>query len=203
MARSRRDVGLLFTTRIVRLFAYGSLSVVLALYLAEVGLDDGAHRPALHADAGGRCRDHAGSPRRPIGSAGGARLMLGGALMALAGTVFLMTRQPALLLVAAIIGVISPSGNEIGPFLSVEQAGLTQLLPDKRRTHVFAWYNLAGSFATATGALCGGLLAQALQSGGLTPLNAFGRSCWVMPWAGLLLILGSSSCRRLSSFLHG
>jgi len=35
MARSRRDVGLLFATRIVRMFAYGALSVVLALYLAE------------------------------------------------------------------------------------------------------------------------------------------------------------------------
>ena len=39
MARSRRDVGLLFATRIIRMFAYGALSVVLALYLAEIGLD--------------------------------------------------------------------------------------------------------------------------------------------------------------------
>src|SRR5437899_2042962 len=35
------DVYLLFTTRVVRLFAYGSLSLVLVLYLAEVGLSDG------------------------------------------------------------------------------------------------------------------------------------------------------------------
>ena len=35
---------------------------------------------------------------------------------------------------AAIIGVISPSGNEIGPFLSVEQASLTQLVSDRERT---------------------------------------------------------------------
>jgi hypothetical protein len=31
----KRDLVLLFTTRIIRLFAYGFLSVVLALYLAE------------------------------------------------------------------------------------------------------------------------------------------------------------------------
>ena len=74
---------------------------------------------------------------------------------------------------AAIIGVISPSGNEIGPFLSVEQAGLTQMLPDERRTQVFAWYNLSGSFATATGALTGGWLAQFLQRGGMTALDSY------------------------------
>jgi MFS family permease len=34
------DVPLLFTTRIVRLFWYGFLSVVLALYLEQVGLDE-------------------------------------------------------------------------------------------------------------------------------------------------------------------
>ena len=68
-----------------------------------------------------------------------------------------------LLTLAAIIGVISPSGNEIGPFLSIEQAALSQLVPDKQRTHIFAWYNLVGSFATATGALCAGCLAQTLQ----------------------------------------
>lgn len=35
-----RDVALLFTTRIVRLFAYGFLSVVRVLYLAGMGLDE-------------------------------------------------------------------------------------------------------------------------------------------------------------------
>ena len=190
MARSRRDVGLLFATRIIRMFAYGALSVVLALYLAEIGLDterigllftltlvgDAVVTLAITTSA-----DRLGRRRS---------LMLGGALMALAGTVFLMTRQPALLLVAAIIGVISPSGNEIGPFLSIEQAGLSQTLPDKRRTHVFAWYNLAGSVATATGALCGGLLVQALQNGGLTPLNAFRAVLLVYALCGFLLIIG-------------
>jgi len=69
--------------------------------------------------------------------------------------------------------VISPSGNEIGPFLAVEQAGLTQLIPDKRRTQVFAWYNLAGSFATATGALSGGWLAEFLQKSGVSAFESY------------------------------
>jgi MFS family permease len=74
---------------------------------------------------------------------------------------------------AAIIGVISPSGNEIGPFLSVEQAALTQLISNKRRTRFFAWYALVGSLATATGALTGGWLSQILQDHGWTALQAY------------------------------
>jgi predicted MFS family arabinose efflux permease len=93
--------------------------------------------------------------------------------MIFAGLVFAFTHDPVLLMIAAIVGVVSPSGNEIGPFLSIEQAALSHLLPDEKRTQVFAWYNLVGSFATATGALCGGLLAQALQTGGMAVLDSY------------------------------
>ena len=57
---------------------------------------------------------------------------------------------------AATVGVISPSGNEVGPFLSIEQAALSHVVRDRDRTAVFAWYQLAGSVATALGALVGG-----------------------------------------------
>ena len=90
-----------------------------------------------------------------------------------AGVVCIFNRNPIALATAAIIGVISPSGNEIGPFLSVEQAALTQLLPGKKRTQTFAWYALAGSLATATGALPGGWLAQGLQNEGFSAINAY------------------------------
>ena len=99
--------------------------------------------------------------------------MAGAALMLFAGILFAVTDRVALLLVAAIIGVISPSGNEVGPFLSVEQAALSQIVPDGLRTRVFAWYNLVGSFATAAGALCGGGLTQFLQQAGVVPLNSY------------------------------
>jgi predicted MFS family arabinose efflux permease len=90
---------------------------------------------------------------------------------------------------AAIIGVISPSGNEIGPFLSVEQAGLTQIISNEKRTNVFAWYNMLGSFATATGALAGGWLAQILQSGGRTALESYRFVLMGYAIGGLLLLV--------------
>jgi MFS family permease len=65
--------------------------------------------------------------------------------------------------VAGTVGVISPSGQEVGPFLPIEQAALSQVVPARARTHVFAWYTLAGALATALGALAAGFLTNSLQ----------------------------------------
>ncbi|MHC1740386.1 MAG: MFS transporter [Anaerolineaceae bacterium] len=168
-----RDVRILFTTRIIRMFCYGFLSVVLALYLVQAGISELQiglfFTLTLAGDAGitlwlTTTADRLGRRRT---------LFIGALLMLGAGIVFAITRNPILLMLASIIGVISPSGNEIGPFLSVEQAGLTQLLPDARRTQIFAWYNLIGSFATAFGALSGGWLSQLLHSTGMTAFNSY------------------------------
>jgi predicted MFS family arabinose efflux permease len=87
--------------------------------------------------------------------------------------VFAVTGTFWLLIVAGTIGVISPSGGEVGPFLSIEQASLSHVLPDRARTSVFAWYTLAGSVATATGSLFGGFISQAVQRGGSTPIQSY------------------------------
>lgn len=185
---NRRDYHFLFATRMIRLFAYGFLSVVLALYLSEIHITEGqiGHMLSLtlFGDAGislwiTTAADRLG--RRKM-------LLLGSALMLFAGVVFLLTHNPVLLTVAAIIGVISPSGNEIGPFLSIEQAGLAQVVADQERTRVFAWYNLVGSFATATGALAGGWLSSFLQGSGFSELESYRMVLAGYAGAGLLLL---------------
>ncbi|MGE5285466.1 MAG: MFS transporter [Actinomycetota bacterium] len=183
-----RNIFTLFSTRIIRLFCYGFLSVILALYLEQVGLIERQigmlFTLTLAGDAGislwlTTSADRIGRKRTLVV---GALLMLG------AGVVFIVTHNIFLLLAAAIIGVISPSGNEIGPFLSVEQAALTQLLPAERRTQTFAWYNLAGSFATATGALSGGWLAQWVRSRGVSALDAYRTVLVGYALGGLILV---------------
>jgi MFS family permease len=167
------DGYLLFSTRLVRMFAYGFLSVVLFLYLVKLGLNEGLIglllSLALIGDAAISLwmttnADRFG--RRRI-------LIVGAGLMLFAAVLFALTDNVVLLLIAAIIGVISPSGYEVGPFLAVEQAALSQIIPDERRTSVFAWYNLVGSFSTATGALGGGILSQSLQQVGISPVNSY------------------------------
>jgi MFS family permease len=173
----------LFSTRVIRLFCYGFLSVILALYLVQVGLPEPQigllFTLTLVGDAGislwlTTSADRFGRKRT---------LLVGALLMLGAGVTFIITHNVLILMAAAIIGVISPSGNEIGPFLSVEQAALTHLLPNESRTQIFAWYNLGGSFATAAGALLGGWLTQFLQAGGMSALDAYRVVLGDMRWA--------------------
>jgi len=168
-----RDSIVLFSTRIIRLFCYGFLSVVLALYLIQVGLNEKQIglllSLTLAGDAGislwlTTSADRFGRKRT---------LIIGALLMIGAGLVFILTHNVIVLMAAAIIGVISPSGNEIGPFLSVEQAALTQLLPDQRRTQIFAWYNLVGSFATASGAGAVAIANNLLRARGISELETY------------------------------
>jgi predicted MFS family arabinose efflux permease len=168
-----RDGRLLFAGRTLRLIGYGAIAVILVIYLARLGLDGVAIGLILsltlvgdtvislwlttHADRIGRRRS----------------LIAGALLMVVAGLAFAATDAFPFLLLAATIGVISPSGNEVGPFLAIEQASLSETIDDRRRTSVFAWYNLAGSVATAVGALAGGVAVGALQSAGLDDLSAY------------------------------
>src|SRR5260221_11828936 len=100
-------------------------------------------------------------------------LIVGSGLMILAGVVFALTSDITLLVITAIIGTISPSGNEVGPFLAIEQAALPQTTTNQQRTHVFAWYSLLGSFTTGIGSLAGGVLSQAFKNAGERPLNSY------------------------------
>jgi MFS family permease len=168
-----RDVALLFLTRAVRMFGYGLLSVVLVLYLTALGLSAGEVGLLLaltllgdaavslwlttHADRIGR---------RKV-------LVAGASLMLAAGLAFVATPVYVVLVVAATIGVISPSGNEVGPFLAVEQASLSQIVAAGSRTGLLARYQLVGSFSTAIGALVGGGIAQLAIQGGASPAGAY------------------------------
>lgn len=182
------DGRLLFATRMVRLFAYGFLSVVLALYLAQLGLNENQIGILLTWTLVGdtvvslwitNVADRLGRRRM---------LMLGAGLMVFAGTAFALTGNFLLLTLAAIVGTLSPSGNEVGAFLSIEQAALSHIVPDRQRTQTFAWYQLAGSFLTALGALSGGGLAGAIQRAGGSPLESY--RAVVVGYALLGLVLG-------------
>ena len=148
-----RDGWLLFATCGVRSLAYGFLSVILGLYLDAIGLSATAIGWIFTAAlAGGAVMTIIITA---IADSFGRKFLLivGALLMALAGWVFAVSDNPILLTIAAIFGTISPSGKEVGPFLSLEQAILPQTTGDQNRTAVFSAYNLVGSFAGALGAL--------------------------------------------------
>jgi MFS family permease len=164
LQRLTRDGWLLFSTRFVRLFAYGSLSVVLVFYLVGAGLTEPQTGMLLTLTLVGDTLVSLFLTTRADRIGRRRMLMIGAMLMAAAGVVFASTGRLWLLVLAGTIGVISPSGNEVGPFLSIEQAALSHVVTDRTRTEVFAWYTLTGSVATALGALAGGVATRMFQT---------------------------------------
>jgi len=113
-------------------------------------------------------------------------LVIGSGLKALAGITFARATSFYWLLFAGIIGVISPAGGEVGPFLATEQAALTDVIvrahmsdstsaegrmnsirssPEvtSRVAEIFGWYNAMGYDALAAGNTLGGVMVQYLQ----------------------------------------
>jgi len=185
--RRGTDLGLLFAGRMLRLFGYGFVSIPLVLYLTALGLDEAAVGLLLSLTLLGdillsllltTSADRLGRRRT---------LVLGAALIVLAGVALGGSEMLWLVAAAMLVGVLSPSGNEVGPFLSIEQAALSQVVGDRRRTRTFAWYNLAGSLATAVGALAVGWFLDRQRQAGVAPLIAYRATMGIYAGAGAAL----------------
>lgn len=162
----------LLVTRILRTFAYGYLSVVLAVYLGRLGFGPveiglvltcaiaGSAAMtvvwALAADRFGR--------RRTVATM--ALLMVAGGLSFAAGS------DLWIILLGAFTGTISATSSEVGAFLTVEQAILPRTAPPERRTWLYSIYATAASFAQAAGALFAGVVG-AFAALGLSGADAY------------------------------
>ncbi len=183
-----RDGWTLFGTRFVRLFAYGALSVILVFYLVGLGLTSSQTGVLLTATLVGDTLVSLYLTTRADRIGRRRMLMLGAALMAAAGLAFAITSNVWLLMLAGTIGVISPSGGEVGPFLPIEQAALSHVVSGRDRTDVFAWYTLTGSLATALGALTAGMTTRVLQqSAAMTPVASYRTIVMLYAALGMLL----------------
>jgi MFS family permease len=153
-----RDGKLLLAAKIVRTFAYGFLSVILAIYLKLIGFDEFLIGVILtttllnsviftlitsfYADRIGRRKF----------------LVIYAVLMSVSGFVFVISEDYIALIVAAFIGTINITGAETGAFLTIEQAVLPQTIKSiRKRNTIFAIYNMAGTFAMSAGVLLSGL----------------------------------------------
>ena len=159
-----RDAQLCILCKILRMFSFGFLAVMLVIYL--IGLNFDAKAVGLmftltllgdailsivlttHADVWGRK----------------FTLLIGSSVAIGTSLVFIAATNYWILVVVAIVGIISPSGSEVGPFLAIEVSSLSQVSRDEDRTKVLAWYNLFGSCSSATGALTCGVIMHLLQN---------------------------------------
>lgn len=159
-----RDGRLLLAAKMVRMFAYGFLSVILAIYLKLIGFDDfliglilttTLLNSVIFTLVASFYADKIG--RRKF-------LLLYAALMSVSGFIFTISENYFALIIAAFIGTINITGAESGAFLTIEQAILPQTLKNvRKRNTVFAIYNMAGTLAMAAGVLLAGLPAVLQQ----------------------------------------
>lgn len=170
---SPMDTKLLCMQRFVRFFGYGGTTLILATFLSELGNSDSriglfmtltlvgdvviSFILTLYADRLGRK----------------AVLVIGSLLMTGSGIVFAISNNFFVLLLAAIFGVISPSGNEVGPFRAVEESTLAHLTPTAARTDIFSWYIMIGYIGTALGTINAGWVAQRVAETTGNPLLAY------------------------------
>jgi MFS family permease len=85
-------------------------------------------------------------------------------MMSVSGVIFALFGNYWVLLAAAVFGVISPSGNEIGPFRAVEESTLAHITRHEALSDIFAWYSLIGTAGTALGMMTCGWIISFLRS---------------------------------------
>jgi MFS family permease len=76
------------------------------------------------------------------------------------------------LLLIAVIGTLNPSSGDVSVFLPLEQAALAHLASDSERTALFARYSLVGALVAALGALSAGLPALMVDATGMPMRSA-------------------------------
>ncbi|KAG7664790.1 uncharacterized protein J8A68_001672 [[Candida] subhashii] len=158
LKQSNSDIRILWSSVFFRMASYGLTNQVLTLYLRSINISEQnigifmtltlvgdtiiSYFLTWNADKIGR---------RVV-------MVIGTIMMFLSGIVFASFSNFYVLLFAAIVGVISPSGDETGPFKSVEEASIAHLTPHNHRPEIFAFHGLFATAGAALGSLICGVL---------------------------------------------
>lgn len=182
-----RDAGLVICSRTCRMFAFGAVSLTLALFLSELNFTDlqiGLFMSltligdvvlglvvTLMADGLGRRRV----------------LFAGGLLMGLSGIIFSYFENFWILLLAAVVGIVSASGGDFGPFRAIEESVLSHITSPKSRTDVLSWYVTSSSLGSAVGMELAGRFVETLTTGKeITKLRVYHMTFWIYTVMGVL-----------------
>ena len=147
------DAGRILTARGLRAFADGFVSLLLPIYLVELGFSALAIGAIVTSTLIGTALltlwvgliANRYSRRRLLLAAAG--------LMAATGAGFAAMTDFWPLLVIAFVGTMNPTSGDASIFVPLEQTVLTQTVEPRRRTALFARYSVIGSLAGAVGVL--------------------------------------------------
>lgn len=185
-----RDSWLVILVRSCRMFAYGANSLIFALFFSSLNFSDfriGLFMTltllgdvllslflTLVADRVGRRRI----------------LLAGACMMVLSGAVFAVSENFWILLVAAVVGVVSATGSDSGPFRAIEESTLSHLTTPKTRSDVLSWYVTASSLGSAAGTEFSGRAVDYLRKlNGWAVTDAYHAIFWLYTAMGIFNII--------------
>src|SRR5947199_10755037 len=114
------DVLAIFAAKTVRTFCYGFLGIVLPVYLSDLGLTAVGLGVAVTLTLAGSAA-LTWLVRRPAERYGACPVLIAlGALSALAALILLSSRDPRLVVLAAMLGNVAVGSGETGPILALE-----------------------------------------------------------------------------------
>src|SRR2546430_1081881 len=180
-SRVGHNARLVFLAKSARTFCYGALGVLLPVYLTELGFDAGQLGIAVTLTllASTAMTFMVRWPAERWGPR--AALMAQASLIVVSAIAFLLTRQPWVVVAAAMAGNVAVGTGETGPFLSLEQVIVTRDAARERLTTTLSYYNLIGYAAAGLGAAAVTRLGASHQPlfavfllSGLTQLVAYG-----------------------------
>lgn len=125
---------------------------------------------------------------------GRRKILFGGSiLMIFTGVIFAAFENFWILLFAAVIGVVSATGGDFGPFRSIEESVLSQLTTPSTRADVLAWYVTISAWGSSIGSEVGGRVIDSLQHrDGWTIKDAYHAIFWIysiMGFVNIVLVL--------------
>ena len=163
------NVNRLLLAKGLRAFGDGFVSLLLPLYLLELGysaLEVGVIASATLLGSGALTLAvglHAYRYHYRTLLLAAALLMTG------TGLGFALLTQFWPLLLIAIVGTLNPSSGDVSVFLPLEHAVLSRVVGDRQRTATFARYSLVGTLVAALGSLAAGLPAMLTGVTGWSP----------------------------------
>ncbi|SGZ54899.1 CIC11C00000001014 [Sungouiella intermedia] len=196
LVHSSRDIHLIILVRMLRLMAFGFTTLILVVFLKETGME---HATIGYFMTMTFLGDLVSSFVFSVMADGLGRrftMVISCVIMGLTGVAFAMFTSPIVLIAAAIVGIITPGGGEVGPFRSIEQSSLATLAPHEARSDVYAWYTFLGFFCSALGSVLCGAWLDYLTVKGYTDLAGYKLIFWGY---ALISVISIGLCLLLSN----
>ncbi|KAI1416497.1 MFS general substrate transporter [Hypoxylon sp. FL1857] len=193
------DAYLIILARTCRMFAYGTNALILAIFFSALEISD--HQIGLFMTFTLLGDVILGTFLTLVADRVGRRKVLigGSLLMILSGVVFALFENFWILLLAAIVGVISITGGDFGPFRSIEESMLSEITTPSTRADVLSWHVTTALFGSSLGSELSGRILRFLQSkDGWSEVDSYHALFWIYAVMGLVnlgvVLLLTDSC---------